>query len=69
MNAVTRFVAVIFGPHRREGGGLSAPGDADCRWRVVGSSNARSSRDDACEATDGGAAAVEPRQSARNPWR
>jgi hypothetical protein len=35
MNAVTRFVAVVFGPHRREGGWLAAPGDADCRWRVV----------------------------------
>ncbi len=69
MNAVTRFVAVVFGPHRREGGSLTAPGDADCRWRVVRSSNARSRRDDACEATDEGAAAVEPQQSVRNRSR
>jgi hypothetical protein len=41
MNAVTRFVAVVFGPHRREGGWLAAPGDADCRWRIVASSERR----------------------------
>jgi len=41
MNAVTRFVAVVFGPHRREGGSLAAPGDADCRWRVFASSERR----------------------------
>jgi len=35
MNAVTRFVAVVFGPYRRESGFLAAPGDADCRWRVA----------------------------------
>ena len=35
MNAVTRFVHVVFGSYPRNRDGLSAPGDADCRWRVV----------------------------------
>jgi len=35
MNAITRFVAVVFGPYPRNANGLSAPGDADCRWRAA----------------------------------
>ena len=35
MNAVTRFVHVVFGSYPRNRDGLSAPGDADCRWRVA----------------------------------
>ena len=44
MNAVTRFVAVVFGPHPRHGGWLGAPGDADCRWRVIRSFGRRGSK-------------------------
>jgi len=34
MKQRTKYVAVLFGPNRRAGD-LAAPGDADCRWRVV----------------------------------
>ena len=47
MNAVTRFVRVVFGSYPRNRDVLSAPVDADCRWRVAAALQSVDPLDDA----------------------
>ena len=51
MKAVTRLVAVLFGPGRRAGE-MSAPGEADCRWRAVLPDRRRHAVDEEAAAAD-----------------
>ena len=59
MKVRMKLVAVLFGPGRR-GGGLVAPGDADCRWRVAATlKRAAAVNDEVASTEDAATAAAE----------